>query len=120
MLHGIFLISLGLILGCATVPKNQSSNADIKKILSSDDESAAAMKIVAESLSGKELSDQDLKKISHDIKTDEQAQSAIATVTGAISSPLLIGHYCPVDGERFSRRVKICPKHHIPLKELEE
>ena len=59
------------------------------------------------------------KKISQDIQKDKQAQSAIESVTEAMSSNRSAVHYCPVDGERFSPRVKVCPTHHVLLKEVE-
>lgn len=61
-----------------------------------------------------------LEVLSQDIQKDPQAQSAIESVTGAVISNRVKVHYCPKDGERFSFRVKVCPKHNIPLKEVEE
>ena len=61
-----------------------------------------------------------LEKLSHDIQKDKQAQSALESVTGAVISHRIEVYYCPVDGERFSPRVKICPVHQVPLKKVEE
>ncbi len=61
-----------------------------------------------------------LKELSQDIQRDKQAQSAIESLTQAISSNSTAVHYCPVDGERFSPRVKICPTHHVLLKEVQQ
>ena len=61
-----------------------------------------------------------LKELSQDIQKDKQAQSAIESVTEAMSSNRIAVHYCPVDGERFSPRVQVCPTHHVLLKEVEE
>ena len=61
-----------------------------------------------------------LTELSKNIQKDKQAQSAIESVTGAMISSRTAVHYCPVDGERFSPRVKICPTHNVPLKEVEE
>ena len=61
-----------------------------------------------------------LTELSKNIQKDKQAQSAIESVTGAMISNRVPVYYCPVDGERFSPRVKICPTHHAPLKEVEE
>ena len=61
-----------------------------------------------------------LTELSKNIQKDKQAQSAIESVTDAMISNRAAVHYCPVDGERFSPRVKICPTHQVPLKEVEE
>ncbi len=61
-----------------------------------------------------------LKELSQNIQKDKQAQSAIESLTQAISSNSVAVHYCPVDGERFSWRVKVCPTHHVLLKEVEQ
>ena len=61
-----------------------------------------------------------LEELSQNIQKDKQAQSAIESVTDAMISNRAAVHYCPVDGERFSPRVKICPTHNVPLKEVEE
>ena len=64
--------------------------------------------------------DSPLKELSQNIQKDKQAQSAIESVTGAMISNRAAARYCPVDGERFSPRVKVCPTHHVLLKEVEE
>lgn len=61
-----------------------------------------------------------LKELSQEIQKDKQAQSAIESVTEAMSSQRIMVYYCPVDGERFSSRVKVCPTHHVPLKEVQD
>ena len=61
-----------------------------------------------------------LTELSQNIQKDKQAQSAIESVTGAMISNRAAVRYCPVDGERSSPRVKICPTHQVPLKEVEE
>src|SRR3989338_115477 len=43
-----------------------------------------------------------LEELSQNFQKDKQAQSAIESVTEAISSNSAAVHYCPVDGERFS------------------
>ena len=61
-----------------------------------------------------------LKELSQNIQKDKQAQSAIESVTGAMISNHIAVRYCPVDGERFSPRVKVCPTHQVPLEEVEK
>lgn len=61
-----------------------------------------------------------LQELSQNIQKDKEAQSALESVTEAMSSNRIAVYYCPVDGERFSPRVKVCPTHHILLKEVEE
>lgn len=73
---------------------------------------------VVGALSGKPVTEQDLRKLSTDIKKDKDAQAAL----NAIASPMTQGahvKYCPVDGKRFGGNLKTCPDHGGELKDVE-
>ena len=85
-----------------------------------DKEALSALETVANSLSGKNLTDQEIKALSKDIQTNKETQSAVKSITASVSSHQVKVNYCPVDGERFDSRVKACPRHKVELKEVEE
>ena len=55
-------------------------------------------------------------------ETDQDAVSAAKALANSLSGKKLNVnvYYCPVDGERFSARVKVCPTHQVLLKKVEE
>ena len=55
-------------------------------------------------------------------ETDKDAVSAVKALADSLSGKRLNVnvYYCPVDGERFSARVKSCPAHQVLLKKVEE
>ena len=59
---------------------------------------------------------------SSSVETDKDAMSAVKAIANSLSGKRLNVnvYYCPVDGERFSARVKVCPEHHVLLKKVEE
>ena len=86
----------------------------------STQEAVSAMKSVTEAVSGRKLTDEELKELELKIRKDKEAQSAIQSITGSMqaASPKL--KYCPIDGKRYSPRLKYCPNHkEVPLKDVE-
>ena len=77
-----------------------------------------AIQSVVGGVSGKEVSEQDLRKLSADLKKDKDAQAALE----AIANPMTQGvhvKYCPVDGKRFSGNLKTCPEQDVELKDVQ-
>ncbi len=110
----IFIIGLALtISGCRTAQTKQPLNKDDSK------ETVSALKALAGSYKGKPLSDEEAKALAKDLANNEEAKSAVQSITGAVGGERVVVKYCPVDGKRFSGRVVVCPEHHVPLKEVE-
>ena len=61
-----------------------------------------------------------MKELSSQIQKDEEAQGALEQLNQALTPEPMPLRYCPVDGQRFSRRVEVCPEHKVRLKEIEE
>ena len=101
--------------GCAAVSSQHKSSS-----AGTDQDAVSAVKSLANSLSGKELNDRQIKELSKDIQKNKDTQSAIKSVSDAVGSKNVNVFYCPVDGERFSARVKSCPAHQVLLKKVEE
>jgi hypothetical protein len=102
-------ISIILISGCGTTGQKAPSPED-----------KAAMQEVVGSVTGQKTSEADLHKLGQQIRNDKDAQSAVESITGAMNDSASQIKYCPVDGERYSAQFSVCPKHNVPLKNLEE
>ena len=92
---------------------------------SSQDESQKEMKssleAIAKSIAGKDLSAEELRKLEKQMRTDKDAQSAVKSITNDLGgTEKKIIKYCPVDGQRFSARVPMCPEHNVALKIISE
>ncbi len=62
----------------------------------------------------------DLNTLVRDLRKDKQAQSAVETLTNTLSGRPSDVKYCPVDGQRFSGKIQICPVHTVELKTVED
>ena len=79
---------------------------------------ASAIGNVADALAGQPLTDEQKRKLTKDIQKDKDAQSALRSIAGAMDIKQVAVKYCPVDGQRFSAALQICPVHKVKLNEL--
>ncbi len=117
----ILLLALGIVVlsGCQAHSKVAPGQQGARAAGVPDSpEAQSALRAVAESLSGQALSDEDLKKLSRDLRKNPEVQSAVQSVTGALSDVPAV-KYCPVDGKRFSADQTHCPEHGVALKNVE-
>ena len=70
---------------------------------------------VAGALSGKQLSEEELRNLEKQIQTDEEAQSAIQVITDSVGGKAPQVKYCPVTGRRYASHLEICPEHQVQL-----
>ena len=110
-------LSFGVVLlffsGCSATRQNstpQERPQDVQSALTS----------VAGSLSGKEMSPQDVQKLEKQLTKDPEAQKAVGAITESMSSGEKNIKYCPVDGKRYSGKFLRCPEHNVELKNLGE
>ncbi len=94
--------------GCKTLSPAKS-DAETRK------EAREALSVVAGAISGKTLSDEDLRNLEKQIREDEGAQSAIQAITESVGGKAAVVKYCPVTGKRYAPHMEICPEHHILL-----
>jgi hypothetical protein len=80
----------------------------------------SALKTVAGAISGREVSDKDVRGLARQLKQDKEAQAALEAITQTVSGQQVVTKYCPVDGERFSARLTVCPVHGATLQEIRE
>ena len=105
----LFAVTLIVLCGCQTAPhKPKPPRA----------EEISALTTMTQGLTNKPFTESNLKNLAGQVQKDPQAQSAIRSINTALS-PQHTVKYCPVDGQRFSGDVDICPVHHIKLKWVE-
>ena len=110
----LFLFAaLGLMLGCAT-----SRDPSLLKT-AQDQEAVSALSGIAESYTGKKLTDEQLNDLAHDLKNDEDAQSAVGAITGSLEGNNANIKYSPATGKRYSGDLDIDPETGVKLLLLE-
>ena len=107
---GFFFLSLVFFSGCAST-SNVGSIPDRK-------ETEAAIESIAEAISGKELTEEDAKKLKDQIRNDPEAQSAIQAITNSVSGQQRF-KYSPVTGKRYAPHMEIDPETGVKLEWVE-
>ena len=107
----VFIIMI-LLSGCQTtspVQSKEETGKDVKEALSA----------VAGALSGKTLDEDDLRNLEKQIRTDEEAQTAIQAITGSVGGQAPVVKYCPITGKRYAAYMEYCPEHNVKLEVVE-
>jgi len=76
------------------------------------------MTAVAQGLTNKPLTEDQLKQVAQQVQNDPQAQSALQEINGALSPEHTV-KYCPEDGVRYSADMIWCPDHKMKLEWVE-
>lgn len=115
----IFFLSLALMLtSCKTLDTKGKTAVDDQDAESTE-EIESALGSVVSAISGKDIKKDELRDLGRSIQKDEEARSAAETLTDSLTSRGIV-KYCPIDGERYSSKLSVCPIHNVPLKVLEE
>ncbi len=115
----LLFVLVFLTAGCATTAKRNPAVSGTGQTESTQ-EAVSAMRSVTEAVSGRKLSDAELKELELRIRKDKEAQSAIRSITGSLQETGPVLKYCPIDGKRYSPRLKYCPIHKdVLLKDVE-
>ncbi len=109
----LVVIVLFLFTGCQTVSQPKAETESRKDV-------REALGTITQAISGKQLSKEELKNLTKDLRTNKDARSAIQSITDSMSRKTVKVKYCPVTGRRYAPRVVICPVHKVKLKLLEE
>ncbi len=105
----LLVASLAFFLfGCQTTYQVQDSKGDEENI-------SEILSAVSGALSGKQLSAEELRNLEKQIRTDEDAQTAVQAITDSIGGKALQVKYCPVTGKRYASHLEICPEHQVSL-----
>ncbi len=98
-----------ILAGCQTVKSLQAQKESAK-------EAQSALGSVAGAVVGRELTNEEQRRLEQQIKTDPEAQKAVEAITNTMSNPAKVIKYCPVDGKRFASSLQECPEHKVLLK----
>ena len=104
------MIVIVSFLGCATLKQKQSQD---------EEDMTTALQSVAGALAGQELTAQDIKSLKKDLQANGETRRAVKEITDSLQQPVHV-KYCPVDGQRYSAGLKLCPVHHVELKEIQK
>jgi len=107
-------IGIIFLAGCQTIPQQSKGEMESRKDVQK------ALGAMTEAISGKQLSEEKLKNLAKDLRTNEDTQSAIQSITGSMSGKEVKIKYCPVDGQRYAPSLTECPEHKVQLKLLED
>jgi len=95
--------------GCQTLSAKRSSAVETRQAITS----------LAGGLAGRPLSEEEARELEQQIKTDPEAQEAVARIAASMSEAPK-AKYCPVGGEHYAPSLKICPVHNVKLKTVGE
>lgn len=109
----IFIFCSVLLSGCQTM-------APVQHKTESREDVQEALSVVAGALSGKKLSEEELRDLVKQIRTDEDAQSAIQAITESVGGQAPVAKYCPVTGRRYAPHLEVCPEHNVELKTVDQ
>jgi hypothetical protein len=73
------------------------------------------MTAVAGALGGKQLTEEELRELERQLKTDAEARSAVEVITGSVGGQLPSVKYCPVCARRYAPNLELCPEHQAQL-----
>jgi len=96
------------LFGCQTTSRDQNSKKnteDVREVLST----------VVGALSGRSLSEDELRNLENQIQSDEEAQSAIQAIADSVGGKATHVKYCPVTGRRYASHLEVCPEHQVKL-----
>lgn len=105
----LFILALlPFVGGCQTAGKE--SSADMKQ----------AVKTIAESVSGQDLSDKDVNRLIKDLREDPEAQSAVTAIKESVSGEQA-GRikYSPATGKRYAPHLEYDPETGVKLEYVE-
>jgi len=105
----LLVASLALFLfGCQTMHQIQDSKGDEENI-------GEILSAVSGALRGKQLSEEELRNLEKQIRTDKDAQTAVQAITDSVGGKVPQVKYCPVTGKRYAAHLEICPEHQVRL-----
>ncbi len=110
----IVILAMVILGGCQTA---QSKPATQK--IESTSQVVSALGAVTEGLTNQDISQKDLRNLAIRVQKDPQVKSAVQSINQALSVQQGCVKYCPVDGQRFSCNVDVCPIHKVKLKIVE-
>lgn len=106
--------------GCQTTRSSRRGSTEGKgQSVETNKDAQEALTSVVESISGQDLTEQDLRRLNKQLRSDKDAQSAVQVLTDSIGGNAAQIKYCPVTGKRYAPHIVKCPEHGVDLKEID-
>jgi hypothetical protein len=104
------------ILWVALLSSCQSARMPAKSLDESAEDVQRAVGAVAGALGGKAMSEEEVKRLAHDLRTDENAKTAVKSITAAMD-PQQPGRvkYSPATGKRYAPHLEYDPETGVKL-----
>ena len=94
ILPAILVALMVISSGCRTTKPINSAGETIQDVQKS-------VGTVASVMTGRKMSDQDVKKLERQMQNDPEARKAMESVTQSMGTQSVI-KYCPIDGDRYA------------------
>jgi len=102
------LLTILILIGCNAIELQDKGRVE---------DLSVGVKAVAEGLTGKAFTDEEVRELERKMQSDEETQTAIQSISGALLTPKAV-KYCPMTGKRYAVRLQRCPVHDVDLKSL--
>jgi len=119
----VFILLMSTACGCATTSQRQSKQ-DVKAVLNTSEEeniidAATALGSVSEAITGKEMTEDELRGLAKDLRTNEETQSAVKKIADSLEGKNIVIKYSPATGKRYSADMEYCPETGVKLLPVE-
>ena len=121
----ILLICVFCLPGCSQIVKRQVQKHEVaREVLNTSEEeelidAVTALESVSEAITGRELTQEELRQLSNDLRKDEAAQSAIKSISTALDPNKVRVKYSPATGKRYNADMEYCPETGVKLLPVE-
>ncbi len=114
----ILLIAV-FVSSCSTANRHNSQRLLNNSKEENIADAVSAMKSVAEAVAQKELTEEELKNLAHDLQSNKDSQSAVEAITNSLSREKPKIKYSPSTGKRYSAELEFDPETGERLLDLE-
>ena len=101
--------------GCASVPVRHAGS--IKPVETADQQLDAVQKVLG-GMSGRDVSPQQMKKMTQDIQKNEDTRGVVGKIIGGGGAPVI--KYSPATGKHYSGDLEVDPETGVKLEVLPE
>ena len=105
--------------GCASAQRSRITGSHTPATRSAAEIPPEAVEAVATAVVGRPVKRSEVKDIYRRAGRDPEAREALSTLSTAVTGRRPFPVYCPVDGERYSPSLTVCPRHGVALRPLD-
>ncbi|NTV29186.1 MAG: hypothetical protein HGA80_03790 [Candidatus Omnitrophica bacterium] len=106
----------GMLAGCSSAPRRPIATE--RTVETGPEQLDAAQKVMGAMAGGRDVTQEDMKRVARDIRSNREAQSAMQKIVGASGSPVV--KYSPVTGKHYSGDLEYDPETGAKLEVIKE